>query len=93
MKQKTNFQPGAVAMRFLLATLFAGSSSATETLATEYDALLKDMTAVIMLLGMPCDEVISVRQQADKDHIATCKNGNRFRVFINKEGRVVADKQ
>lgn len=27
------------------------------------------------------------------DHIATCKDGNRYRVFMNEKGRVVAQKQ
>ena len=30
---------------------------------------------------------------ADNDHIASCKDGNRYRVFVNTEGRVVAQKQ
>jgi len=71
-----------------LATLFAGPSPAAED-AT----LLKDLTAVIILLGMPCGQVISAKRQADNDHIASCENGNRYRVFVNAEGRVVAQKQ
>ena len=73
---------------FALAALFAGPSPAAED-AT----LLKDLTAVITLLGLPCGEVVSARRQADNDHIATCKNGNRYRVFVNADGRVVAQKQ
>jgi len=42
---------------------------------------------------LPCGPVVSARRQADNDHIATCKNGNRYRVFVNAEGRVVAQKQ
>ena len=42
---------------------------------------------------MPCDRVVSARRQADNDHIAACENGNRYRVFMNAEGRVVAQKQ
>lgn len=30
---------------------------------------------------------------ADKDYIPSCKDGNRYRVFVNAEGRVVAQKQ
>jgi len=78
----------ASALIFTLTALFAGTSPAAED-AT----LLKDLTSVIMLLGMPCGEVVSARRQADNDHIATCKNGNRYRVFVNAEGRVVAQKQ
>src|SRR3990170_9064391 len=78
----------ASALIFSLAALFAGPSPAAEDVA-----LLKDLTSVIMLLGLPCGEVVSARRQADNDHIATCKDGNRYRVFVNAAGRVVAQKQ
>lgn len=61
--------------------------------AAEDAALLKDMTSVIALLGLPCGQVVSVIKKGDNDHIATCKDGNRYRVFLNAEGRVVAEKQ
>jgi len=72
----------------LTAAFFSASS-----LATDDAALLKDLTSVIMLLGLPCDQVVSAKRQADNDHIALCKNGNRYRIFVNAEGRVVAQKQ
>lgn len=61
--------------------------------AAEDAALLKDMTSVIALLGLPCGQVVSAIKKGDNDHIATCKDGNRYRVFLNAEGRVVATKQ
>lgn len=61
--------------------------------AAEDAALLKDLTAVIALLGLPCGQVISATRLTDNDHVATCKDGNRYRVFVNAEGRVVAQKQ
>jgi hypothetical protein len=61
--------------------------------AAEDAALLKDLTAVINLLGLPCGQVVSATRLNDSDHIATCRDGNRYRVFINAEGRVVAQKQ
>jgi len=54
--------------------------------------LLKDLTAVIMLLGMPCGQLVSAKRQADNDHIASCENGNRYRVYVNAEGRVIAQR-
>ena len=81
-------RPRASALIFSLATLVAGPSPAAEDAA-----LLKDLTSVIMLLGLPCDQVVSAKRQAENDHIASCRNGNRFRVFMNKDGRVVAQKQ
>lgn len=77
----------ASALVFTLAALLPGPSSAAESVAP-----LKDLTAVITLLGLPCGQVVSARQQADNGHIATCKNGMRYRVFVNAEGRVVAQK-
>ena len=55
--------------------------------------LLKDLTSVIALLGVPCGQVLGATQLREDDHIATCQDGNRYRVFINAQGRVVAEKQ
>lgn len=71
-----------------LTAFFAGSSQAADDAA-----LAKDLTAVITLLGLPCGQVVSVKRQGENDNVATCKDGNRYRVFVNAEGRVVAEKQ
>ena len=60
--------------------------------AADDPAVLKDLTAVIALQGQPCGQVVSATKQGDNDYIATCKDGSRYRVFIN-EGRVVVQKQ
>jgi len=65
---------------------------ATPTAAADDAALLKDLTSVIALLGLPCGQVVSATPLKDDDHIATCRDGNRYRVFINAEGRVVAQR-
>ena len=78
----------ALALIILLAALIA-----VPTPAAEDAALLRDLSSVIMLLGMPCGQVVSAKRQADNDHIASCENGNRYRVFVNAEGRAVAQKQ
>lgn len=61
--------------------------------AADDAAVLKDLTAVIALLGLPCGQVVGADRKGENDHIATCKDGNRYRVFVNAEGRVVAQKQ
>lgn len=61
--------------------------------AADDAAVLKDLTSVIALLGLPCGQVVSAVKLKDNDHIAVCQDGNRYRVFINAEGRVVAEKQ
>jgi hypothetical protein len=72
----------------ILTALFAAASSAAEDPAT----VNRDLTSVIALLGLPCGEVVSNVATGNNDHIATCKDGNRYRVFVNAEGRVVAQK-
>ena len=62
-------------------------------MAANDPALLKDLTSVIALLGLPCGKVIAATRLGDNDHMATCENGTRYRVFVNAEGRVVAQKQ
>ena len=52
----------------------------------------QDLTAVIALQGKPCGEVVSYDAKADNDFVATCKDGNRYRVRV-KDGRVVVEKQ
>ena len=79
----------ASALAFTLAAMCAGSASAT---AITDPALLKDLTAVIVLLGLPCDRVVDASRHADGSHSATCSNGKRYRVFVNAEGRVVVQK-
>lgn len=66
---------------------------AAPSLAADDASLRKDLTAVIALLGLPCGQVVSATQLKDNDHIATCKDGNRYRVFVDGKGRVVAQKQ
>jgi len=78
----------AWALTTALITFLPGSSRAAED-----PSLLKDMTSVIALLGLPCGQVASVVTKGDNDHVATCTDGNRYRVLLNAEGRVVALKQ
>ena len=52
----------------------------------------EDLTAVIALQGKPCGEVVSYTVQGANDFLATCKDGNRYRVHV-KDGRVVVEKK
>ena len=76
------------ALGVVMTTLFAGPS-----LAADDVSILKDLTAVIALQALPCGQVVSVVRQAENDYIASCEDGNRYRVSVNSEGRVVALKQ
>jgi len=64
--------------------------SAGPSLAADDVSVLKDLTAVIALQALPCNRVVSVVRQGESDYITSCQDGNRYRVFINSEGRVVA---
>ena len=52
----------------------------------------QDLSAVIALQGKPCGEVVSYVKNADNDFVATCKDGNRYRVYV-KDGRVLVEKR
>jgi hypothetical protein len=78
----------AVAIVILTATFSAGPS-----LAADDASVKKDLFTVITLQGLPCAEVVNVATKGDNDHIASCKDGNRYHVFLNAQGRVVVEKQ
>ena len=52
----------------------------------------KDLKATIALQGMPCNEIATTKQNGDSDYSATCKDGNRYHIFVNAQGRVIVQK-
>ena len=66
--------------------------SATRTALADGPSSGQDLQATIVLNGHPCDQVVGVKRNADSDYVATCKDGNRYRVFVNPQGRVVVQK-
>jgi hypothetical protein len=70
---------------------YPGTSLATEDGASDV-AVTQDLTAVIALQGLPCGRVVSATQAGEDDYTASCEDGNRYRVFVNAEGRVVVEK-
>jgi hypothetical protein len=73
--------------------LFMAVTLAVPGFADDDEALKKDLTAVIALQGLPCGEVVAVKVQAADDYAASCKDGNRYRVYMNAAGRVLVEKQ
>jgi len=74
-------------LSLLVTALAAGGAGAAE------DASLgADLKVTIALQGKPCDEITSSKRNADSDYTATCKDGNRYHVFVNAQGRVVVEK-
>ena len=53
----------------------------------------QDLSAVIALQGKPCGEVVSFVTLGENDYVAACKDGNRYHVYVSKEGRVVVEKK
>lgn len=70
-------------------TLFSAAAAS----AADNASLAKDLTATISLLGLPCGQVVNVVTQGDRDYIATCSDKNRYRVYVNPQGRVAAEKR
>jgi hypothetical protein len=77
----------------LAQSLFVAALFAVPAFAADDEALKKDLTAVIALQGLPCGEVVEATEQAKDDYAATCKDGNKYRVYMNAEGRVVVEKR
>lgn len=72
----------------LTATCFAAPSLAADDVSVK-----KDLFTVITLQGLPCGEVVSYTTKSDNDHAVVCKDGNRYHVYVNAQGRVVVEKQ
>ena len=74
--------PGALALCAMLAAPALGAE----------ESVGKDLKATIALQGMPCDQVVDAKRNGDSDYTATCKDGNRYHIFVNAQGRVVVQK-
>ena len=77
----------------LIQSLFLVALFAIPSFAVEDETLKKDLTAVIALQGFPCGEVVSVKTQAENDYAVSCKDQNKYRVYLNAAGRVVVEKR
>lgn len=77
----------------LAPSLVLSASFAAQSPPEDEEALKKDLTAVIALHGQPCGRVVAVKVQAENDYAASCQDGNRYRVYLTTEGRVVVAKQ
>jgi hypothetical protein len=78
--------------RYVIAILTAAHLAAP-SLAADDVSVKKDLFSVITLQGLPCGEVVSFTTKAENDHTAKCKDGNRYHIFVNAQGRVVVEKQ
>jgi hypothetical protein len=76
----------------LLVLTFAAIIPATALMAADDAAMGKDLSATIALQGQPCDKVVDAKRNGDSDYTASCKDGNRYHVFVDPSGRVVVKK-
>jgi len=83
-----NTLTAALARSLLVAAFFAVPS-----FADDEEALKKDLTAVIALHGLPCGEVVAVKVLAENDYAASCKDKNKYHIYLDAAGRVVVEKQ
>ncbi len=83
-----NSQTRGRALILTMTLLIAGPA-----VAAENGSLAKDLTATISLLGLPCGQVVNVVTQGDRDYIVTCSDKNRYRIYLNPQGRVAAEKR
>ena len=77
----------------LAQSLFVAAIFAVPSFAADEEALKKDLTAVIALQGLPCGQVVAVTEQAENDYAVSCRDENKYRVYLNAAGRVVVEKR
>jgi len=83
MKKNTRIFLHSIAVAVLLAV---------PSLAADDEALKKDLTAVIALQSLPCVQVVTVKTQAPSDYLVTCKDENKYHIYMNDKGRVIVEK-
>ncbi len=76
----------------LLALVVMDALASVGALAAEDASFSKDLAATIALQGLPCDKVVSALRNSDSDYTATCRDGNRYHVYVDPNGRVVVKK-
>lgn len=76
----------------LLFYIAASMAASAMVLAADDASIGRDLQATIVLQGHPCDRIVASKRNADSDYVATCKDGNRYHVFVSPQGRVVVEK-
>jgi hypothetical protein len=79
--------------RILILVLSAAAVFGAAPLFAADDAMpTQDLKATIALNGQTCDQIVEVKRNGDSDYTATCKDGNRYRISVSAQGRVVVEK-
>jgi hypothetical protein len=77
---------------YVLVSTTAAVLAAAASFAADDASFSNDLKATIALQGMPCDQIVEAKRNGDSDYTASCKDGNRYHVFVNPKGRVVVQK-
>jgi len=77
---------------FILVLTVSAVFGGARWLSAEQPSMVRDLAATIALQGMPCDKVVDAKRNGDSDYTASCKDGNRYHVFVDSTGRVVVKK-
>jgi hypothetical protein len=77
-----------VGLGFLILALLGPA----QTLSAEGPSLGQDLKAVIALHGFLCDQLVDSKRNGDSDYTASCKDRNRYHIFVDSSGRVVVKK-
>ena len=80
-------------IQIVLTLVLSGCIAGLPASAAEDPSSATDLKATIALHGLACDQVVNVKRLGDSDYLASCKDGNRYHVFVNAQGRVVVEKQ
>ena len=80
---RPNYVPVSTAAALLAAAASFGADNASFS---------NDLKATIALQGMPCDRLVEAKRNADSDYTASCKDGNRYHIYVNAQGRVIVQK-
>ncbi len=75
-----------------LALVAMSTLASVVALAAEDASFSKDLGATIALQGLPCDKVVTAQRNSDSDYTATCRDGNRYHVYVDPNGRVIVKK-
>jgi hypothetical protein len=78
--------------RLIPSVILMAAALAAAPLQAADDAMGRDLKATIALQGNSCDQIVSSQRNADSDYTATCKDGNRYHIYVNPQGRVIVDK-
>ncbi len=80
--------------KIAIGTAPVAAPAASARAAEESDEKVKkDLFAVITLRGEPCGAAIRVERRSENDYVAICKAGDRYRVYVAPDDRVVVEKQ